>query len=156
MAERDYSGVPTAELADHFRRYQKSTGVDFRAFAKNVGMEERELKKILISQEYAFTGLRLADRILLGMELNVSQMAEAGDIHVVCRDARTCAKQLVLDQWNWDEDERDWIEQDPPEDLEDLIDAEMARRAQYIVLTEAQVARLQADSARAARRTTTV
>lgn len=145
---RDYSGVPTAELVTIFEQYLKDTGESFDSFARRVPMDEQDLKKTLVSQNYAFTGLATADKILLhGMGFNISQMAANGEIHVVpARSSRKAARYMVEDRcYAFD---LDFDEDEIVAEIDELLEA----RERYVVPTEAQKERLRKDVRRATAR----
>lgn len=96
---RDYSGVPTAQLAEVYHRY--TTYSDIGLFAEKIGMEEGNLKKILLTQKYPFTGLHNADLILLGLGLNISQLARTGEITVVPAGEKWHSADRIVADLQW-------------------------------------------------------
>ena len=93
--QKDYSGVPTSELAAVYARY---ADVDFGIFADRIGHDERDLKKVLISQYYPFTGLRIADEICMGLDRNVTHLIFNGELHIVpARESLATAMKIVED-----------------------------------------------------------
>lgn len=94
---RDYSGVPTSELAAVYAEYKDTN--DFAIFADRIGMDERDLKKVLVTQLYPFTGLRVADKILMGIGQNLSALVLAEELHIVpARDSMSTAMKMVEDE----------------------------------------------------------
>lgn len=91
--ERDYSGVPTAELA---ALYNERTDCDLRTFAARIEMDERDLKKVVVSQHYPFTGLFVADKIVTGLGENISALIGDGELHLIpARGSRNAARRIV-------------------------------------------------------------
>lgn len=94
-AERDYSGVPTAELAV---LYQEKTDCDYRTFAARIGMDEGDLKKIVVTQKYAFTGLTWADKIVMGLGENLSLLVHDDRLHIIpARGSLNAARRIIED-----------------------------------------------------------
>lgn len=77
--------------------YRYTPYTDIGKFAEHIGMEEGNLKKILVTQKYAFTGLDKADRILLGLGLTITQLEMRGEITVVPSAKANSAKKMADD-----------------------------------------------------------
>lgn len=144
--ERDYSGVPTAELARLYDQYIDVS--DIEIFAARIGMDERDLKKIVQSQHYPFTGLRIADKILDGLDLNLSALVERGEIHVIpARDSMKAALRIVEDEIWATEEDPDFV-RPSDEEIEARAKALLLARETYVVKTPEQEERLRRDSLR--------
>lgn len=66
-----------------------------------VGIEKRNLNKILVTQDYPFTGLGTADKILLAVGQDIVLLAERGEIDIIpATDKWNSAERMVEDaQW---------------------------------------------------------
>lgn len=131
--------------------------LDFETFAGRVPMDERDLKKILITQNYPFVGLNIADKILFhGMDLNVSQLSMDDEIHVVpARNSRNAARKMVEDleeAIRYDQDLAPDVVIFTKDEYEEKIDELLELRRQTVVATDEQKERLKNDSARSAKR----
>lgn len=96
---RDYSGVSTAQLVEVYERHTNFT--DIGLLAEVTGMDEGNLKKILVDQKYPWTGLHIADTILLGIGQDIEVLAHHGEITIVPGAAKfKGAEKMVADtQW---------------------------------------------------------
>lgn len=142
---RDYSGVPTRELAAVYKRY---ADCDHRTFAERIGMDERDFKKVVVTQNYSFTGLGVADEIVNGLGLNLSALIATGELTVVpARESRNAAKRMVEDEF-WAKG----LEAPNAEDVKERVDALLRLRKKHCIPTEAQEDRLRRDSERSAAR----
>lgn len=139
--ERDYSGFATAEVAAVYDRY---IDTDLVTFASRIGMDERDLKKIVQTQNYTFTGLRVADEIVIGLGQNVGHLIEIGELHVVpARDSANAARRIVEDEY-WVED----LDVPTESEMEERIAELLELRRTLCIKSPEQEERLRRDSQR--------
>lgn len=98
---KDYTGVSTRELGEIFDAH---LDVDAEIFADRIGMDLRELKRIVVTQSYQWVGLDKADRICLGLGLTIGALTECGDLTVVPAWGEQAAKKMAQDEF-WVADE---------------------------------------------------
>jgi hypothetical protein len=98
IATRDYTGVSTRELGEIFQRHFPADAF-LADFAEAIGVDDRELKRILINHTYQFVGLDKADRILLELGLNISHLVSLGEITVVPAGNKRAAIQMADDEF---------------------------------------------------------
>jgi len=80
-AERDYTCVAGWELAAAFHRY-RDRSVPLARIAERLGMDVRDLKKIVNEVKYRTVGLNLADRVLTAIGQNVTHLDLLGEVRV--------------------------------------------------------------------------
>jgi hypothetical protein len=79
--ERDYSGYATKELAACFYRHLDGQSLD--SVAKRVGMDPRDMRRIVALQKHDFVGLHSADRIMMSVGVNVVVAEQDGMLHAI-------------------------------------------------------------------------
>jgi len=94
----EYSGVSTRQLGDIFRRHFPDES-QLGQFADEVGIDARELKRIVYQQTYQWVGLDKADRILLALGLNISHLVSLGEITVVPTRHKRAALLMAEDEF---------------------------------------------------------
>jgi len=103
----DYTGVATRELKAIFDARQD---VDIDIFADRIGMDQRDLKKVVGDEpKSVWIGLRNADRILLGLGLTMGDVTLNGvfdevsktllPLHVIPAGNHTAAKRFAADEF---------------------------------------------------------
>lgn len=158
--ERDYSGAPTSELATLWEKY---TDTDLVTFAERIGMDDRDLKKIVIYQNYAFTGLRAVDMIVTGLGLDLHSLVEDGELHIVPSRATVSTARKIAEDEFWTTHEESIHDEHSVRVLErELIEREdeiVARALELVELrntlcaySEAQQDRVRRDSERSNQR----
>jgi hypothetical protein len=98
VAARDYTGVSTRELGEIFQRFFPEDA-ELLYFAQEVGIDDRELKRIVYLNTYQWVGLDKADRILLGLGLNISHLASIGEITIIPASNKRAAIQMAGDEF---------------------------------------------------------
>ena len=126
--ERDYTGVATWQLSEVFHRYNQNTMEQVSAHIP-FGMHVRDLKKVVLTQAYAFTGLHVADRIFLAINKNISALAMSGEIIIIPANTKAAPVRMAQDEF--------WIKGIEPtqeellyraSELEGLRDGMLARK----------------------------
>lgn len=101
LRTRDYSGVPSKQLAQLVRM----SGVKVGVLAQRIGMDESDLRKHVINTKpNQWTSLMIADRILLGIGLNITHLELSGEIDVIPAVGNTAARKMAVDYY-WARDE---------------------------------------------------
>ena len=144
-SDRDYSGVPTAELAAVYNRY---IDCDFLTFAARVEIDERDLKGYVLTEKYPFTGLTIVDKIVTALGQTLNTLVELGELHIIPaargRDkGRGNARLIIEDEY--------WVKElDPPsqEELDARITELLELRESLCEPSEEQRDRLRRDSER--------
>lgn len=96
---RDYTGVAVWQLANVFNRLHKG---NIERTAERIpprGMDSRDLKKIIMYQETRFAGLHTADRILLGIDENITALSQAGEIVIIPAPNRYAPYKMAEDEF---------------------------------------------------------
>jgi len=102
--EKDYTCVPTRQLAEVFERY-RDRSVPLALIAERVPMDVRDLKKVVQQDKYRTTGLGLADRILMAIGCNITALTEAGLLTVIPSPGAGCPARMAYDEW--------WVAREP-------------------------------------------
>lgn len=148
---RDYAGVPTAELVALYEQYSDT---DLVTFAARIGMDERDLKKIVLTQDYAFVGWTKTEKILEGLGLNSSVLLNQGLLHEVpARDSRKTAQKLAEDEFWRKVEVGDRLSPPTEREMNERITELLALRDETVVKSPEQAERLRRDSERAQART---
>lgn len=122
---RDYTGVSTRELGEIFQRHFPPDAL-LGDFAELVEIDDRELKRIVYTYNYQFVGLDKADRILLGLGLNISHLVSLGEITIVPANNKGAAIQMAEDEF--------WVNEETPTPQQVLARAEELRELRSWVL----------------------
>jgi len=99
MAERDITCVPTPQLAAVFHRLRDKS-VPMAIVAERVGMDVRDLKKVVNLMKYHTTGIGLADRILTAIGHNLTHLAESGQLTIVPSPGEDNALAMARVEWS--------------------------------------------------------
>jgi len=144
----------------------KVEGCDLRSFAYRIGMDERDLKKVVVSQNYAFTGLKVADLICMGLGFSIADLARRGTLTIVpgsehwnssvrmAQDEYRTALEGVLDPETIETTplalayKMAGLEPPEPEEIEDRADALRWLRERLVQETDEQRERLVRDRGR--------
>lgn len=142
MAERDYSGVSTAELA----KVIKEHAPDYQNWAELNDIDPRRIRDIF-EEKYNFTGLGFADKVCTALGLRIDDY-----LTVIPADKRNAGLNMATDEL-----EIASLLWDLPAPTQEQIEARAAelRTLREEVLgppTEAQIERLRADNERSKER----
>lgn len=100
-AERDYSGVPSRQLAAVIERYRDRSETQI-VLAERIGINPRDLRKLITpgrDARFRIVDLGKADRVLTAMELNISALVAQGELEIV-PVRETDAERIAQDeQW---------------------------------------------------------
>jgi hypothetical protein len=99
MTLRDITCVPTPQLATVFHQLRDKS-VPMAVVAERIGMDVRDLKKIVNLSKYRTTGIGLADRILTAVGGNLTALAETGDLTVIASPGDDNALQMARIEWS--------------------------------------------------------
>jgi hypothetical protein len=99
--ERDYTCVPTAQLAALFHEYRDRTD-SLADIAERAELDVRDLKKIVNLGKYRTTNLALADRILNAIGQNLTSLVHAEVLVVIPLPGRDNAAKMARDEWYTD------------------------------------------------------
>lgn len=150
-AEKDYTGVPTSELAKIF---WENLDVDLHIFADRIGMDERDLKKVVRYQTYVTTSLLVAERILTGLELD-HLLSNGGITIVAMRDSENCYRKMAEEAFciraevgSIEEAKRQGKAVPSKEEMLSQIEAYRATRVEHCTRTPEQEAEIRRQSER--------
>ena len=128
---KDYSGFATREFAEMFNRYLT---VPLTTFADQIGMDIRDLKRIVgDSPKHDFVGLKTADRLMMGLGMNITEVVRRGEVTVIPGSSSNDALKMAEDEF--------WVRQveadhrrinERADELRFLRDAVMSRRSQQV------------------------
>lgn len=110
-------------------------------------MDERDLKKVVLTQNYTFTGLKVADEILLGLGLNISWLVRSGELTIVPAHERWKSAERMVEDEKWVAELRG-LPAPTEAEIEERIAALTELRRTLCVETSEQRDRLDRDAAR--------
>lgn len=90
----DVSGVPSAQLKALYEQY---VDTDPEAFAERVGLDYNYFVRLCVNPVVPVVRLKLADEILMGLGLNVSECERDGQITIVPLNKSRSAAQRMAD-----------------------------------------------------------
>lgn len=148
--------MATSQLAEVYARH---VDTDIRSFADRIGMDERDLKKVVLTQNYAFTGLKVADEICMGFGYSISDLVRLGELTIVPAHERWRSAERMAADEVWLAEVSEWPDEDTgemlpmpvptPEEVEARVQELKKLRATLCAETEHQRARLDSDAQRA-------
>ena len=145
---KDYTGVSTRQLGDVYAKY---TDVDdIEIFASRIGRDVRDLKRVLVTQNYQFVGLDYADNICLGMGLTIGSLTRSGELTVVPARGNTAAKQMAQDEWQTENEDEDGNCEPPTQEWIDQRAEELIKLRGFVLgpMTETQIAQAASERER--------
>ena len=94
--EQDFTGCPTWQVAAIYKKYRDK---DISIIAERCEMDVRDLRKYVITQNWSFTGLKVADKIFVALGLSLNTLVENGEVVIVPKvAAMKTALRMVEDE----------------------------------------------------------
>jgi len=97
MTYRDYTGVATHQLVALWHKYGNKK--DLVRVAEKAGIHPRDFRKIVISAQCTITGLKIVDRIVLAMGLNLATLVAMGEIDIIPTMDRNAPRKMAQDEF---------------------------------------------------------
>ena len=115
--DKDYTGFSTRAFSNIYNKYCQE---DLNTVAERVppkgpnsrkGMDPRDLQRLVVNPEGKFTGLHLADRVMMAIGKNISTLVHNGEIIIVPAPFKGAAMKMAIDEviTRYPEEAEEWI-----------------------------------------------